>query len=205
MYRDFTKGLWRENAVFVQLLGLCPTLAVTTKAIFGLSMGLATIFVLVSSSIIVSLIRKTVPNQVRIAVFTVIIATFVTMADYFLKANFILISKALGPYVPLIVVNCLILGRQEAFASKNPPFRSFLDAIGMGFGFALSLIILGSVRELFAFGTIFNYTLLGNWYEHWVIMALPAGAFITLGLLIGLFNWINKKKSGCKKCSNCSL
>lgn len=205
MYRDFTRGLWRENAVFVQVLGMCPTLAVTTKAVFGLSMGLATIFVLVSSSIVVSLIRKSVPNQVRIAVFTVIIATFVTMADYFLKARFILISKALGPYVPLIVVNCLILGRQEAFASKNSPLRSFLDAVGMGLGFAISLVILGSVRELFAFGTIFNYVLLGEWYEHWVVMALPAGAFVTLGLLLGLFNWINgsRSKNGCEKCRKC--
>lgn len=212
MYRDFTKGLWRENPVFVQILGMCPVLAVTTKALFGLSMGLATAFVLISSSIVVSLIRKIVPNQVRIAVFTVIIATFVTIADYFLKARFPLISKALGPYVPLIVVNCIILGRQEAFASKNPPLRSFLDAFGMGLGFTLSLVILGAVRELFAFGTVFHYTLLGEWYEHWVIMALPAGAFITLGLLIGLFNWVNSKirntkykiqKSGCEKCSKC--
>ena len=214
MYRDFTKGLWRENPVFVQVLGMCPVLAVTTKALFGLSMGLATAFVLISSSVVVSLIRKIVPNQVRIAVFTVIIATFVTMADYFLKARFPLISKALGPYVPLIVVNCIILGRQEAFASKNPPLKSFLDALGMGLGFAISLVILGAVRELFAFGTVFHYILLGQWYEHWVIMALPAGAFITLGLLIGLFNWLNRKvhpgasaraTSGCEKCLKCNL
>ena len=193
MYKDFTKGLWRENPVFVQVLGMCPTLAVTTKALFGVSMGLATTFVLVSSSIIVAIIRKVIPNQVRIAVFTVIIATFVTVADYFLKAKFPMISKALGPYVPLIVVNCIILGRQEAFASKNSLPRSFLDALGMGIGFSLSLLILGSVREVFAFGSIFNVVILGDWFNRWVIMALPAGAFITLGLLIGLFNWINSK------------
>ena len=193
MYKDFTKGLWRENPVFVQVLGMCPTLAVTTKALFGVSMGLATTFVLVSSSIIVAIIRKVIPNQVRIAVFTVIIATFVTVADYFLKAKFPMISKALGPYVPLIVVNCIILGRQEAFASKNSLPRSFLDALGMGIGFSLSLLILGSVREVFAFGSIFNVVILCDWFNRWVIMSLPAGAFITLGLLIGLFNWINSK------------
>ena len=212
MYRDFTKGIWRENPIFVQVIGMCPTLAVTTKALFGLSMGLATMFVLVSSCLVVSMIRKIVPNQVRIAVFTVIIATFVTMADYFLGAKFPSISKALGPYVPLIVVNCIILGRQEAFASKNPVSRSILDALGMGAGFSFSLIVLGSVRELLAFGTIFNMTIFGKWYEHWVIMALPAGAFITLGLLIGLFNWINSQTANrkpqtdkkCNLCSNCS-
>jgi len=193
MLKEFTKGLWKENPVLVQVLGMCPTLAVTTKAVFGFSMGLATTFVLISSSIVVSLIRKIVPNQVRIAVFTVIIATFVTVADYFLKAQFPMISKALGPYVPLIVVNCIILGRQEAFASKNSVGRSFLDALGMGLGFAISLVILGSVREILAFGSIFNYVVLGDWYAKWVIMALPAGAFITLGILIGVFNWVNIK------------
>jgi len=193
MFREFTKGVWKENPVFIQVLGMCPTLAVTTKAEFGLAMGLATTFVLFSSSLVVSAIRKLVPHQVRIAVFTVIIATFVTIADYFLKANFYTISKALGPYVPLIVVNCIILGRQEAFASKNPVMRSLLDALGMGVGFAVSLVILGSVRELLAFGSIFDLSVLGPWYEKWVVMALPAGAFITLGILIGLFNWIDEK------------
>ncbi len=147
MIKEMTKGIWKENPVLVQLLGLCPTLAVTTKAVFGLSMGLATTFVLVCSSIVVSLIRKIIPAQVRIAVFTVIIATFVTVADYFLKAQFPEISKALGPYVPLIVVNCIILGRQEAYASKQPVFKSILDAIGMGLGFALSLVILGLLEK----------------------------------------------------------
>ena len=119
MLKDFFKGLWRENPIFVQVLGMCPTLAVTTKALFGFSMGVATTFVVVSSSVVISAIRKFVPDQVRIPMFTVVIATFVTAADYFLKANFFQISKALGPYVPLIVVNCLILGRAEAFASKH--------------------------------------------------------------------------------------
>ena len=141
-----------------------------------------------------SAIRKFVPPQVRIATFTVIIATFVTCADYFLKANFYEISKALGPYVPLIVVNCIILGRQEAFASRNSVFNSLFDALGMGIGFSLVLVLLGSIRELFGFGTIFQFKILGNWFEPWIIMALPAGAFITLGFLVGIFNVINKKK-----------
>ena len=192
--KEFYKGLWKENPIFVQVLAMCPTLAVTTKALFGLSMGMATTFVLVCSSLVVSSIRKLVPPQVRIATFTVIIATFVTCADFFLKANFYTISKALGPYVPLIVVNCIILGRQEAFASKEGIFRSLLDALGMGLGFSGVLVILGSIREFFGFGTILNYKILGEDFEHWIIMALPAGAFITLGFLIGLFNLINSKR-----------
>jgi len=191
--KEFCKGLWRENPVLIQVLGMCPTLAVTTKALFGFSMGLATTFVVVCSSLVVSSIRKFVPSQVRIATFTVIIATFVTCADYLLKANFYTISKALGPYVPLIVVNCLILGRQEAFASKHGVLRSVLDALGMGFGFSVVLVLLGSIRELLGFGTIFGYEVMGKGFENWIIMALPAGAFITLGFLVGFFNMINKK------------
>lgn len=193
LYKDFIKGIWRENPVFVILLGMCPTLAVTTKAIFGFSMGLAVIFVLISSSLIVSIFRKFIPTQVRMATYTIIIATFVTIADYFLKARFPLISKALGPYVPLIVVNCIILGRAEAFASKNAPLRSLSDALGMGCGFTLALVLLGSIRELFGSGSIFGIELLGGWHQPWVIMILPAGAFITLGLLIAVFNMFKRK------------
>ncbi|NQT32543.1 MAG: electron transport complex subunit E [Candidatus Omnitrophica bacterium] len=193
MIKDLIRGLWRENPIFVQVLGMCPTLAVTTKALFGFSMGIATLFVVVSSSVVISIIRKLVPEQVRIPMFTVIIATFVTAADYFLKANFFSISKALGPYVPLIVVNCIILGRAEAFASKNSVGRSFLDALGMGLGFTCALIVLGSIRELFGFGTIFGFQILGDGFEKWIIMILPAGAFITLGILVGVFNIIDKK------------
>ncbi len=192
--REFSKGLWQENPIFVQVLGMCPTLAVTTKALFGFSMGMATTFVLVCSSLVISLIRRVIPPQVRIATFTVIIATFVTCADYFLKANFYVISKELGPYVPLIVVNCIILGRQEAFASKNSVLRSLVDAVGMGAGFSLVLVLLGSIREFLGFGSIFSYQILGKGFEHWVVMALPAGAFITLGFLIGFFNLVNRKK-----------
>jgi electron transport complex protein RnfE len=193
MIKDFVKGLWRENPVFVQVLGMCPTLAVTTKALFGLSMGLATTFVIVSSSVVVSAIRKFVPAQVRIPMYTVIIATFVTAADYFLKANFFQISKALGPYVPLIVVNCVILGRAEAYASKNSVFRSFLDALGMGVGFTLALIVLGSAREILGAGSIFGINIMPEGFTNWIVMILPAGAFLTLGLLVGIFNMIDNK------------
>ncbi len=194
LYRDFIKGIWNENPVFVILLGMCPTLAVTTKAIFGLSMGVAVIFVITCSSLIVSIFRKLIPYEVRIATYTIIIATFVTIADYFLKARFPVISKALGPYVPLIVVNCIILGRAEAFASKNTPARSIFDALGMGCGFTLALVILGSIRELLGFGSIFGIGIMGEWFQPWVIMVLPAGAFITLGLLVGLFNLISNQQ-----------
>jgi len=193
MIKEFTKGLWRENPVLVQVLGMCPTLAVTTKALFGFSMGMATLFVVVSSSLVISSLRRLIPEEVRIPMFTVIIATFVTAADYFLKANFYQISKALGPYVPLIVVNCLILGRAEAFASKTSVPRSLLDALGMGIGFTCALIVLGSVRELLGAGTIFGYRIMFGGFTKWVVMILPAGAFLTLGLLVGVFNVINKK------------
>lgn len=193
MIKDFVKGLWRENPVFVQVLGMCPTLAVTTKALFGFSMGMATTFVIISSSVVVSAIRKFVPAQVRIPMYTVIIATFVTAADYFLKANFFQISKALGPYVPLIVVNCIILGRAEAFASKHGVLRSLLDALGMGVGFTLALIVLGSAREILGAGTVFGITIMPKGFTNWIVMVLPAGAFLTLGLLVGIFNMIDKK------------
>ena len=186
---EFLKGLWDESPTFRQLLGMCPTLAVTTSTINGLSMGLATSFVLICSSVIVSLMRKIIPAQVRIAAYVVVIATFVTMADLFLKGNFPDISKALGPFVPLIVVNCIILGRAEAFASKHPLLPSFVDALGNGIGFTLALVLLGTIREIFGTGSFFG---LVN-FEPWVIMILPGGAFITLGLLIGLMNIIKAK------------
>ncbi|MFC1510890.1 electron transport complex subunit RsxE [Candidatus Margulisiibacteriota bacterium] len=186
---EFVKGLWDENPVFRQLLGMCPTLAVTTSAVNGFSMGMATSFVLICSSTIISIIRRLIPSQVRIASYIVVIATFVTMADLFLKGIFPDISKALGPFVPLIVVNCIILGRAEAFASKHSPHTAFVDAVGMGVGFTIALLVLGTIREILGSGTIFG---LIN-FEPWVIMILPGGAFITLGLLVGLMNWIKGK------------
>ena len=192
--QDFMKGIWAENAVLVSLLGLCPTLAVTNSAVNGIAMGLATTFVLLSSSIMISLLRNLIPYQVRIAGYIVIIATFVTVADRFLAAFYPDISSALGPYVPLIVVNCLILGRQEAFSSKNTVGRSFIDGAGVGAGFIMVLFVLGSIRELLGSGSILNVQLLGEWFDPWMFMILPPGAFLTLGLLIGLANWINEKR-----------
>ena len=191
LYRDFIKGVWRESPTFRLILGMCPTLAVTNRVENGLAMGLATTFVLVSSSFVVSLIRKIVPNQVRIATFVVIIATFVTVADLFLAGNFPTVSKALGPYVPLIVVNCIILGRAEAFASKHRFHRASADALGMGVGFILALTILSSIREIFGEGKLLGFTIIGKWFEPWVIMILPPGAFLTLGILIGVINFLS--------------
>jgi len=192
---EFIKGLWKENPVLISLLGLCPALAVTNSAINGLAMGLATTFVVVSSSIIISSLRKVIPHQVRIASYVVIIATFVTVADRFLAAFFPAISSALGPYVPLIVVNCLILGRQEAFTSKNPVGRSLLDALGMGLGFLMVLFTLGTIREILGSGTFLTHQVLGDWFQPWLVMVLPPGAFLMLGLLIGLSNWINDRRA----------
>lgn len=194
MVHEYIKGLWEENPVLVSLLGLCPALAVTNSAINGIAMGLATTFVVTSSSIIISSLRKRIPHQVRIASYIVIIATFVTVADRFLAAFFPVLSKALGPYVPLIVVNCLILGRQEAFASKHGVGRSLLDALGMGSGFLLVLFALGTIREILGSGTFLTYQVLGEWYQPWLVMILPPGAFLALGLLIGLTNWINERR-----------
>lgn len=193
---EYIKGLWEQNPIFKQVLGMCPTLAVTVSAINGIAMALATTFVLVFSSVIISSVRKLIPNQVRIASYIVVIATFVTIVDLVMKAQFPALSKALGPYIPLIVVNCIILGRQEAFSSKNTVFRSLLDALGMGSGFLAALFMLGSIRELLGSRSILGYQILPEIYEPWLVMILPAGAFLTLGLLMGFFNHLslNKKK-----------
>lgn len=193
---EVLKGIWNENPVTISLLGLCPALAVTNSAENGLAMSLATGFVLLCSSLIISLLRKLIPAQVRIASFIVIIATFVTIADRFMAAFFPDLSKALGPYIPLIVVNCLILGRQEAFSSKNHPGRSLLDSFGMMLGFMVVLVVLGAIRELLGAGAIFNQPLLGDWFNPWMVMILPPGAFFTLGILIALVNLINERRAG---------
>lgn len=190
---EYLKGLWDENPVFRQLLGMCPTLAVTGTVITGIAMGLATAFVLILSSLVVASIKKLIPAQVRIASYIVVIASFVTIADQVLKAYFYPISEALGPYVPLIVVNCIILGRQEAFSSKNSVGRSFIDALGMSSGFILALLVLSSIREILGAGTFFGYQVMGSWFKPWIIMILPAGAFITLGILLGIALLIESK------------
>lgn len=194
--KEYTKGLWENNPVFKQVLGMCPTLAVTVSAINGIAMALATTFVLVFSSIIISSVRKLIPSQVRIASYILIIATFVTIVDLVMKAQFPDLSKSLGPYIPLIVVNCLILGRQEAFSSKNGVLRSALDALGMGTGFLIALFMLGGIREILGSRTLLGFQIMPDFYEPWLVMILPAGAFLTLGLMMAYFNSIaiNKKK-----------
>nr|VFK26207.1 MAG: electron transport complex protein RnfE [Candidatus Kentron sp. MB]VFK30823.1 MAG: electron transport complex protein RnfE [Candidatus Kentron sp. MB]VFK75252.1 MAG: electron transport complex protein RnfE [Candidatus Kentron sp. MB] len=193
-YQEFTKGLWRDNPLFVQMLGLCPMLAVTNTAVNALAMGLATFFVLVSSSFLVSLFRGFIPKQVRISCFIIIIATFVTVADFTLLALFPALHKELGAFIPLIVANCMILGRQEAFAAKHTVGVALLDAIGMALGFLLALFVLGSVREVFGNGSFLGISLIGPDFEPWVVMLLPPGGFLTLGFVLLFFNRIKYRK-----------
>jgi electron transport complex protein RnfE len=191
---ELVKGFWDQNPVLAQLLGLCPVLAVTTSAANGVGMGLASTFVLVCASVLISTVRKLIPTQVRIASFIVVIATFVTIVDLSMKAKFPAMSQSLGAFIPLIVVNCLILGRQEAFSSRNNPFRSFVDAAGMGVGFTLALTALGGIRELFGNGTVFGVGIMPGAFQPWIVMILPAGAFLTLGLMLGAVNTINQRR-----------
>ena len=193
-YKEFIKGLWRENPVFVQVLGMCPMLAVTNSAVNGLAMGSATFFVLVASSFLVSSLKNWIPKQVRISGYVIIIATFVTVTDYTLEALVPKIHKELGAFIPLIVVNCMILGRQEAFASRHSVRLAVVDALGMAGGFLFALLALGSVREILGNGSLFNIPLFGPHFEPWIIMILPPGGFLTLGLLLLFFNWIKERK-----------
>jgi len=193
-YEEMMKGLWRENPVFVQVLGMCPTLAVTNSAINAVVMGLATFFVLVGSSVLVSSLKRWIPSQVRISIYVIIIATFVTVADYSLLATLPKVHKELGAFLPLIVANCIILGRQEAFAARYPVKLAMMDAVGMATGFTFALLALGAVREILGVGTLFGIHLFSVHFEPWVIMILPPGGFITLGLLLLLFNWVGERK-----------
>ena len=185
---EFIKGVWAQNPVFVQVLGMCPTLAVTNTATNALAMGLATAFVLLMSNIMVSSLRRVIPKQVRIASYIAIIATFVTAVDYIIQAVSLELHKSLGAFVSLIVVNCLILGRAEAFASKNNVKRSVYDALGMGLGFTLALLCLGVVREILGNGTLFNVMVTPGNFEKWVIMLLPSGGFFVLALWMLVVN-----------------
>jgi len=191
---EFVKGLWRDNPVFVQVLGMCPVLAVSNTARNALAMGLATLFVLTMSNIVVSSIRNIVPKQVRISTFILVIATFVTIVDYLIQAISLDLHAALGAFISLIVVNCLILGRQEAFASKAPLRLALADAVGMAGGFALALFCLGAVREVLGSGSIFGASLFGPRFEPWVVMILPPGGFIMLGLLLLVFGWAKERR-----------
>ena len=198
--QEFMKGLWRENPVFVAVLGMCPALAVTNSAINAMAMGLATTFVLISSSTLVSLFRNVIPKQVRITSYIVIIATFVTVIDFVLAAYSPAIHKELGAFIALIVVNCLILGRQEAFASKNKPGKAIMDAAGMSIGFTFALLCIGIIREILGNGSLFGVSLFGDTFEPWVVMILPPGGFFALGFLLLFFNWwVQKKKENSLK------
>jgi electron transport complex protein RnfE len=192
--QEVVKGLWRENPVLVQLLGLCPTLAVTNSVANSLAMSAATFFVLLGSSLLVASLKKVIPGDVRISSYILIIATFVTVADMILEAVVPGVHKELGAFVALIVVNCIILGRQEAFSSKNSVGRSALDAIGMGIGFTLTLTLIGAVREVLGNGTFLGHSVMGPNYEPWVIMILPPGGFLTLGLILLGFSWIKRRQ-----------
>ena len=191
---ELLKGLWRENPVFVQVLGTCPTLAVSNTARNALAMGLATLCVLVGSNAVISLIRNVVPKQVRIATYILVIATFVTIVDYAIQAISLDLYRALGAFIALIVVNCIILGRAEAFASKNGIGRSILDGIGMGLGFCIALSCLGVVREILGSGTLFGFSLFGPHYQGWVVMILPSGGFFTFAGWILFSNWLRQRR-----------
>jgi electron transport complex protein RnfE len=193
---EFAKGLWRENPVFIAVLGLCPALAVTNSLINGLVMGAATTFVLVGSSFLVSLLRNVIPRTVRVPVYIIIIATFVTTVDFTLAALMPAAHKQLGAFISLIVVNCLILGRQEAFASKNRPGLALVDALGMSLGFTAALAMVGAIREVLGSGSLFGLSLFGATFEPWTIMILPPGGFLTLGVLLTLFAWIKQRRGG---------
>lgn len=193
LIKDFTRGIWQDNAVFKLLLGLCPVLAVTTSAENGIGMGLATTFVLVCSNAVVALLRHVIPAKVRIPAFILIIASFVTVVQLSMEAWAYDLFQALGIFIPLIVCNCLILGRAEAFASKHPVSRAVADGLGMGVGFTLVLFVLGGIRELFGAGELFGFTIFGSTYQPILLMILPPGAFITLGLLLALMNKVEKR------------
>jgi electron transport complex protein RnfE len=192
-WKNFSKGFIKENAVFVLFLGLCPTLGVTTSAVNGLGMGLATTFVLVMSNLVVSLVKNLIPDKVRIPAFIVIIATFVTVVELVMKGYVPALFDALGLFIPLIVVNCLVLGRAEAFASKNTIWSSLVDGAGMGLGFTMALTVLGAVRELLGSGAFFGMKLISG--DAMLLFILPPGAFLALGYLLVLANMIKEKTS----------
>lgn len=193
--KDIKNGLITENPTFVQLIGMCPTLAVTTTTIDGLSMGLATTAVLIGSNLVISLLRKVIPDKIRIPAFVVIIAAFVSLIQMLMNAYLPALYASLGLYIPLIVVNCIILARAEAFASKNGPIRSIADGLGMGLGFTLGLTILATVRELLGAGSIFGFQVFGQAFKPAILMILPPGAFLALGSLIAFSNWFKKKRA----------
>jgi len=216
--KEFTKGLWKENPTLVLLLGMCPTLAVTSSATNGLGMGLATFCVLACSNAVISAIRNVVPKKIRIAVYIAVIATFVTIVDFLMQAYAPpALYEALGIFIPLIVVNCIVLGRAEAFASKNGIGKSILDGLGMGLGFTLSLVVLGGTREFLASGSLFQVKLIPGWTTDFMLMTSAPGAFIILGIFLAGINVLNMRKArkagktytppgmDCRSCNICDL
>jgi len=191
---ELTKGIFRENPTFVQVLGMCPPLAITNSVLNGIVMGVATTFVLVMSSLMVSALRKLIPGQVRLSTYIVVIATFVTVADFTLQATLPAAHHEMAAFIALIVVNCIILGRAEAFASKNPVPLAIADAIGMGTGFTLALVLIGSVREVLGNGTYLGFRVMGPHFEPWTVMVLPPGGFLVLGVLLLVFAWIAERR-----------
>ena len=191
---DVLRGIWRENPVLVQMLGLCPALAVTNSVKNSIAMGAATIFVLLGSSLLVSMLKRFIPHAVRISTYILIIATFVTVADMSLEAIAPDVHKDLGAFIALIVVNCMILGRQEAFASKHTVGRSLLDALGTGAGFLIALVMMGGVREILGNGSFLGVSLFGDRFEPWLIMVLPPGGFLALGLWLLALNWWSQRR-----------
>ena len=193
--QDLLRGVWRENPVLVQVLGLCPALAVTNTVANSLAMGLATLFVLCGSSLLVSSLKRVIPEAVRLSTYVLIIATFVTVADMIMQATIPTVHKALGAFVYLIVVNCMILSRQEVFASKQPVGRALLDAIGTGAGFIIALLLMGTIREVIGYGTFLGATLFGSGYQEWTVMILPPGGFLTIGVILFGINWLGSQKA----------
>jgi electron transport complex protein RnfE len=192
--QDLIRGIWKENPVLIQMLGLCPALAVTNTVKNALAMSAATFFVICCSSVLVSSCKRFIPKEVRISAYILVIATFVTLADMMLQAYAPVQHKELGAFIALIVVNCMILGRQEAFSSKNTVFRSLLDAIGTGVGFTIALVMLGGFREILGIGTFFDIPLFGPNFEPWVVFVLPAGGFLTLGFIILGMGYFEERK-----------
>jgi len=194
--KEFTKGIYRENPVFRLVLGLCPTLAVTSSVKNGIGMGIAATAVLICSNFIIALVRNLIPKKIRIPIFIIVIATFVTIVEMVMNAYQPELYESLGIFVPLIVVNCIILGRAEAFASKNNILYSVIDGIGMGIGFTLSLVVISTIRELLGNGTFYGMPVTPPSYQPVLYMVLAPGAFLTLGYVLGFFNWLDLRKSG---------
>ena len=193
-FREFLKGIFKENPTFVLVLGLCPTLAVSTSLINGVGMGIAATFVIFGSNIIISLLRNFIPEKIRIPCFIVVIATFVTITELVMKAYSPALNRALGIYVPLIVVNCIVLGRAEAYAQKSRVINSVFDGLGMGVGFILALLLISGIREFLGAGTLFGHSLIKG-FEPAFVLVMPSGALLVIGLLLAFFNLLNKRRT----------